>query len=79
MAKVLVMIANEQTSKFAYQTALQTVKEFNTLHSAEMFTVQENKTDVLSVYLETESVNHSHLYACLFGQAFQTYLQINRL
>jgi len=79
MSKVLILIANEQTSKKSYTTALQTVKEFNTLHSCEMFSVQETKTDVLSVYLETESVNHSHLYATLFGQAFQTYLQINRL
>lgn len=79
MAKVLVQIANEKVSKCSYKTAIETVKEFNKLHNVEMFSIQETNTDVLAIHLETETTTHPYLMCCLFGQAYQSNLQINRL
>jgi hypothetical protein len=51
--KVMVMIANEQTSKNSVKTAIETAKEFNKLHNCEMFTVQETRTDCVVIHMET--------------------------
>jgi|688.fasta_scaffold541531_3 hypothetical protein len=79
MSKVMVMIANEQTSKNSVKTAIETAKEFNKLHNCEMFTVQETRPDCVVIHMETECSIHPYMMCSFFGSAYQLNKRINDL